>query len=303
MVWPWDPHRVSELSYLCKVKCGWKPHATPPRRALPPIFGISPTNKKFQGMLPLLCAAFAVPLEHVSHVAPLAAPRDGLVRMQTIFQKNPAPLVPDYSWPNVDRWSTNICAARGCGPDDQTNCLSSNLAYSEGLSAGYPMDCGSAYHQVNRSDVANDCNASSVRLNYGCWFTMLPHGMKWRGAAVNVGRSLRVTSRGAAAKTLGLPCGDFPYCDQDYQPWDKLWCTEAQKRGYDSIQIFLPHGPGHETELVICTGCDQAALHGACPPLPLRRGSWDATGTPCNCSDAADNMNCGDKEAFIYCRK
>ena len=77
-----------------------------------------------------------------------------------------------------------------------------------------------------------------------------------------------------------------PYCDQDYQPWDKLWCTEAQKRGYDSIQIFLPHGPGHETELVICTGCDQrpvrertqrqtieTAFTCACLPKPFKPSS------------------------------
>ena len=94
-------------------------------------------------------------------------------------------------------------------------------------------------------------------------------------------------------------------------PWDKLWCTEAQKRGYDSIQVFHPKGAfldpyGHklmtDTELVMCTGCDKAALHGACPPLELRRASFDTRPGPCKCSSRSDNLNCGDEESFMLCQ-
>lgn len=112
------------------------------------------------------------------------------------------------------------------------------------------------------------------------------------GAAVNVGKSLRVKTRGEVAKTLGLPCGHYPWCSGDKSPQDKMWCTKAQELGYDSIQI---QNSGHaQSELLVCKGCGEAALNGACPPLELRRGSWDTTKSPCECSDAGDNLNCGE---------
>ena len=115
-----------------------------------------------------------------------------------------------------------------------------------------------------------------------------------------MGRSLNVVSRGDAADALGLPCGNYPYCDGDQQPQDKLWCTSAQLRGYDSIQIKHPHGYP-DSEILLCTGCDKSALNGACPPVELRRASWDTRPSPCACSSEGDNLNCGDVASLMKC--
>ena len=132
----------------------------------------------------------------------------------------------------------------------------------------------------------------------GYWFTLthpdtLP--LFRSGASVNVGRSLRAEHRGQVADALGLPCGHYPGCDADWQVQDKLWCTMAFKKGFDSIQIQHPHGdPTLLPELLMCKGCDKTALNGACPPVPLRRGTWDNRTSPCVCSNKGDNLNCGD---------
>ena len=123
-------------------------------------------------------------------------------------------------------------------------------------------------------------------------------------AAVNVGRSLRALDRGGVAAALNMTCGNPPWCDANLQPQDKLWCTEAMKRGYDSIQIRHPHGNPHgDAELLVCTGCDKVALNGACPPdgVPLRRASWDKRTSDCACSNESDNLNCGDNRTFSKC--
>lgn len=274
-------------------------------------------------MLSLLFAAAAAPLDEHQHAleapaAPLngrryiqhaVAPRveGNSVSMKSVSAMNNgvnAPLAPDHAWVNVDRWSTNVCAARKCNVLDYSNCMQAGYAFSEGLSAGFPSDCGSEYAEAGYPDAAKDCNASYAKVNYGCWFVMVPPTV-FQGASVNVGRSLRVNDRLDAAKALGLPCGNPPVCDGENKPWDKMWCTEAQKRGYDSIQIHHPKGPSMDTELVVCKGCGEVALNGACPPIELRRPTWDGRGMgpggPCNCSNAADNLNCGDEEAFMYC--
>jgi hypothetical protein len=252
-----------------------------------------------------------------------------------------APFVDDHSWTDVERWATNVCAARTCtprdkmdGPRDLENCLGEqriSQGFSEGLGGGLPFDCGKEYLNAGewehtqlfdegavwfrngvsddlvadlnytRADLAADCNASKVKVNYGCWFTMLgKQGAS--GASVNVGKSLRFKGRGAAAKLLGLPCSNFPYCDQPHQPMDKLWCHAAQKLGYDSIQIRSAADDQHHTELVICKGCGEAALNGACPPLALKRGSWDSRLGSCECDDSADRLNCGDSTDFKHCQ-
>ena len=58
-------------------------------------------------------------------------------------------------------------------------------------------------------------------------------------------------TREQAHKMLGLPCRDPPYCDTN--PRDKLYCTLALARGYDSIQIARAHS-SMTPELVICNG-------------------------------------------------
>ena len=273
-------------------------------------------------MLSLLFAATAAPLDEHQHALAAAAaslngrryaqhvvaPRDegDTVSMKSVPKMNNRvnELAPDYAWVNVDRWSTNVCAARECNVLDYSNCMQAGSPFSEGLSAGFPTDCGDEYAKAGYPEAAKDCNASYAKVNYGCWFVMMPQTV-FQGASVNVGRSLRVNDRGEAAKALGLPCGNPPVCDGKNQPWDKMWCTEAQKRGYDSIQVHHPKNPEFESELVVCKGCDKVALNGACPPIELRRPTWDGRGMgpggPCNCSNAADNLNCGDEDAFMYC--
>jgi hypothetical protein len=244
-----------------------------------------------------------------------------------------ADFVDDYKFADVTRYATNVCAARTCGKKDFETCVpETGYAFSEGLSAGFHGDCGEEYKYIDLhvftnkteemgtwiklgADIATDCNAAcvpngkkctkNVKLNYGCWFTMPKHPSARRdsrGAAVNVGRSLRAKGRGAVAKALGLPCGRYPYCNLPNSPLDRLWCTAAQKLGYDSIQIRNPEDNEHATELVVCKGCGEAALNGACPPVELRRGSWDSRPGACNCSGKSDSLNCGDPEDFMQCR-
>ena len=240
-----------------------------------------------------------------------------------------ADFVDDHKFANVVRYATNVCSTRACGKLDFETCVpESGYGFSEGLSAGFHGDCGEEYKYLDLhvftnqtgdldtwsklgADMATDCNAhcaptgkkctKNVKLNYGCWFTM-PKTPNGHGAAVNVGRSLRAKGRGAAAKALGLPCGNYPYCNEQYHPADRLWCTAAEKLGYDSIQIRDVDDNYHEAELVVCKGCGEAALNGACPPLELRRGSWDSRPGACNCSGKSDALNCGDPKDFMLCQ-
>ena len=209
---------------------------------------------------------------------------------------HPAEFANDGAWVNVDRWATNICAARKCRPKDASNCLQLPYPYSEGLSTkllGAPPE------------VSGCPTTGCVPLNYGCWFTMIPAVGERSGAAVNVGRSLRANNRSEVARVLHLPCigGPGSDCDVGLAPQDNKWCGEATERGFDSIQVRHPHFYNHDTELVICTGCGNAPLDGACPPLPLRRGDWDHNPAPCACSKHADNLNCGEPDRFQKCEK
>lgn len=208
---------------------------------------------------------------------------------------HPAEFVNDGAWVNVDRWATNICSARKCGPRDASNCLHSEYPYSEGLSVGF----------IGNPELAGCPSTGCAPQNYGCWFTMIPAMGERSGAAVNVGRSLRANNRSEVARMLQLPCmgGPGSDCDQGLAPQDNQWCAEAQKRGFDSIQVRHPHFLNHDTELVVCTGCGNAALDGACPPLPLQRGDWDHNPAPCACNNDADNLNCGELDRMKKCEK
>ena len=90
-------------------------------------------------MLSLLFAATAAPLDEHQHALAAAAaslngrryaqhvvaPRDegDTVSMKSVPKMNNRvnELAPDYAWVNVDRWSTNVCAARECNVLDYSN--------------------------------------------------------------------------------------------------------------------------------------------------------------------------------------
>ena len=108
--------------------------------------------------------------------------------------------------------------------------------------------------------------------------------------------------RYSASHALGVPCADPPLCVSRAHAQDKLWCEQAVKMGYDSIQIARPHlpcledrclmsPPGWLTELAICKGrCMTEAVYDACPPgIELRT----AKGEQCNCPSGAPLLNCG----------
>ena len=207
-------------------------------------------------------------------------------------------LVADDEWVQVMRFGTKC------------------RAVVEGYCNGFKNDCGEDYLQLNRSDLVSCTNAA--KTGYGCWFffaeAKLEHTLSKRhfgkdlettrssGVAVNVGKSLRVDSRYSASHALGVPCADPPLCVSRAHAQDKLWCEQAVKMGYDSIQIARPHlpcledrclmsPPGWLTELAICKGrCMTEAVYDACPPgIELRT----AKGEQCNCPSGAPLLNCG----------
>ena len=116
-------------------------------------------------------------------------------------------------------------------------------------------------------------------------------------AYVNVGRSLRLSTRcdvsqvlyGSRASRSGALCIDGP--------GDKLWCTVARSRGYDSIQIargtsYVPHTRRRKPwgELVAC-GEDCATRtysRSACVPFAVTDG-----GGSCACAHDAQQLSCG----------
>jgi hypothetical protein len=212
----------------------------------------------------------------------------------------PADFAKDGAWVNVDRWATNICAARKCGPMDASNCLHIEYPYSEGLG-------GVFIGKPGKPELEGCTPSGCAPMHYGCWFTMIPPVGQRSGAAVNVGKSLRANNRTEVARMLHVPCngGANKDCDVDVGLilQDAKWCSKAQEQGFDSIQVRNPHFINHDTELVVCTGCVSAPLDGACPPIPLKRGDWDPKPGPCVCNNAADNLNCGDHEKLARCLK
>jgi len=128
-------------------------------------------------------------------------------------------LYPDHSWAQVMRFGS------GCN------------AGIEGLSAGWPTDCGSNYTKMGRPELSNCTRlgqGSPARVGYGCWFffsdpfvyrsnqtakLVLGHAS---GVAVNVGKSLRVDTRADASAALALPCDNPPLCDKENTVQDKV---------------------------------------------------------------------------------
>lgn len=203
-----------------------------------------------------------------------------------------AELAPDKSWIEVVRFSTSGCLSRpGLLPSwskiiDACGVRGGEMRFSEGLSVGWPMDCGSGYAGVDATAVACPCNSTAPMLrNYGCWFYR-SHGS---GVAINVGRSLRARTRAGVAKRLGLPCGRPPLCNTGFTEQDKLWCTRARALGYDTIQVAKSHIDSFSEVIHCAGGCATQPVAGACPPVPLRT----AAGGACACSDAIDILNCG----------
>jgi hypothetical protein len=197
-------------------------------------------------------------------------------------------------------------------------------ATAEGWSAGFPADCGSGYNEIGRPELAScDKHNPPANVSYGCWFFFSdPYSAHFAntshvnitsgsGVSVNVGRSLRVDSRGEASAALGLPCADPPLCEKEGTVQDKLYCERAVKLGYDSIQFARPHS-GCLTdacfygsifpppELVMCTGsCMSKTIVDACiPDLKYKRVGSDE---PCECSSESHVLNCG-KGALLYGR-
>ena len=196
--------------------------------------------------------------------------------------------------------------------------------FMEGYSIGFPGDCGSEYHKINRSDLApcsghyrkggGRAGKTAAKVGYGCWFYFAQpqlqsyaFGMVFpvnrsSGISVNVGRSLRASSRADVSAHLGLPCANPPMCDAPYTVQDKLWCERAVELGYDSIQVARPHkqcekcvgtAPGYYSyqELTLCTGkCMSEEQADACASGVEMR---TASGAPCSCSNEAHSLNCG----------
>ena len=208
-------------------------------------------------------------------------------------------LVPDHGWAEVMRFAT------ACGPA------------AEGYSVAFPNDCGPDYVKMGRPELAScDPKHPPAKVGYGCWFffaegPLVDNSFYWNagvklnstagsGVSVNVGRSLRFDTRGAASAALDLPCGDPPLCEKPGTVQDKLYCERAVERGYDSIQFAHPHSTCLEdscvgqnpAELLLCTGsCMSERITQACPPgLKLRRVGTEG---PCECSTEAHVLNCG----------
>ena len=124
---------------------------------------------------------------------------------------------------------------------------------------------------------------------YGRWFYFHASGS---GVFIDVGKSLRASTRRDVAHKLGLRClGDDVNC---YSPADYLWCALALWQGYDSIQIWESHSY-HSKELVHCGGSCAIRLNFV-DTCPTGVNLTDVDGMPCNCSDSSGRLNCHGKE-------
>ena len=72
---------------------------------------------------------------------------------------------------------------------------------------------------------------------------------------------------------------------------DKLYCSRAMARGYDSIQIMRGRGGLRRAELLLCTGCTAEPVRGACLPVETRTGTHAQA--PCKCDPSRPIINCG----------
>ena len=210
----------------------------------------------------------------------------------------------------------------GCRGMAPFNCAAENaserLTHSEGLSTGWFRDHGQTAYSFHKAAAS-----SHAIVPYGCWFFR----SSTSGVFANVLRSLRVRTRCEVNVALGIPmpwsadnashrrqmtspnatdaAGRNEFCDAE-PPIDKLWCTFAMKRGFDSIQIAGPR-PGQKGEVVLCYGgCVRQREDSACPAVPLYSSAhsdseknasamWSSYGRAdtCACTDRSSVLNCG----------
>lgn len=163
----------------------------------------------------------------------------------------------------------------------------------EGVSTGYKGDHGMPGYDFFPAAA----NATSV-WPYGCWYWMdVPSDI-----FVNVGRSMRFENRYHAHLYLGIPCNTTASRDCDTVPGDKLYCTLALRRGYQSIQVRHAHpfragdAPvearhrSFHSELLSCsTPCTSRPLKTTCPG---EEKLVDGNRRPCECSEGSGILNC-----------
>ena len=209
--WPRDPPRASQPD----------PAAPPPLR--PADVDVFYAAAAVRVLLPS-CASL------IGH--PCAACADTAWTIATgQILANPAPTDPerrraprpDGSWAEVTRVMGH------CFPPSWGR-HADGAPYNEGRSRGWPGDFGPAYEAAGWPAAA----AADSEWGYGCWFFLA----RGSGVFVNVGRSLVAQTRNAVARALGAGCRDGGECNLPWMPpLDKLWCTLATQRGYDSIQV------------------------------------------------------------------
>jgi hypothetical protein len=174
----------------------------------------------------------------------------------------------DHTWVGVVR------KAPGCDKNQ----------VGDGWSRGWLTD-NRNYDELNISAraiaagfIKESASGNRLHIGWGCWFYAMRNASGWSGAYVNVGRSLRVTTRCTANRILyGIKGSSNALCTSN--PGDKLWCTFARARGYDSIQIVrgsLYYGSSRGrrrpwSELVVCSG--ECMSHGASHVAEQRHGA------------------------------
>ena len=181
----------------------------------------------------------------------------------------------NHSWVEVTRVAADCLGLRY--PD--------GTPFAEGASRGFPDDTGEGVHRGDYGFAPEATNSSADLFPYGCW--LFP--ARGSGVFVNVGRTLVVSTRRDAHTALGIPCSRSNFgC---YHPGDKLYCTRAMARGYDSIQIMRGRGGLRRAELLLCTGCTAEPVRGACLPVETRTGTHAQA--PCKCDPSRPIINCG----------
>ena len=197
----------------------------------------------------------------------------------------------DHTWVGVVR------KAPGCDKNQ----------VGDGWSRGWLAD-NRNYDELNISAraiaagfIKESASGNRLHIGWGCWFYAMRNASGWSGAYVNVGRSLRVTTRCTANRILyGIKGSSNALCTSN--PGDKLWCTFARARGYDSIQIVrgsLYYGSSRGrrrpwSELVVCSGecMSRNFADDAC--VPMARAMSPSSGMePCACPAGSKELVCG----------
>lgn len=138
-------------------------------------------------------------------------------------------------------------------------------------------------------------------VNYGCWFYMAHDASNRSRTAVNVGQSIRFTTRCAAHRFFyNSTASANTLCT--HNPGDRFWCTFASQLGYDSIQIqrgtaYFEHTRKRRpwSELIVCRSpCNITRFSAnACVPFAERVDKnqirkWG----DCECSYNASQLSC-----------